>query len=156
MAISHTDLSRSLNLERYYTSIIFKAIPADQGDFRPEQGIRTVAEQLSHIGAYDEWLVEGLTHGAWAIDVFADRPEKAVEEAIAYMEYNRKRLLAMIDMLHDEGLVKPIGPNPVFAHEMGVGNVILTTLSHECHHRGQMVLYLRMMGVTPPNFHEAL
>jgi uncharacterized damage-inducible protein DinB len=156
MAISHIDLSRTLILERYFSSIIFKAIPADKGDFRPEPKVRTVVEQLSHIGAYDEWLVQGLGNGIWAIDVFTDRPESTVEEALAYMDHNRKRLLTLIDELNDEGLVKPIGPNPVFSHEMGVSNVILTTLTHECHHRGQLVLYLRMMGITPPSFHDAV
>ncbi len=155
MGISHTDLSRSLIFERYFSSIIFKAIPGDKGDFRPQEDTRTVVEQLAHIGAYDEWLVQGIDHSNWAVDVFTDRPEKTVEEAFAYMEYNRKRLLAIIDDRGDEGLQQAIGPNPVFSHQMGVGNVILTTLSHECHHRGQLALYLRMLGINSPKTYDA-
>jgi uncharacterized damage-inducible protein DinB len=154
MAISHVDLSRTLFLERHYSSNIFKAIPLDKGDFRPQPEMRTVVQQLSHIGAFDECLVQGLKFGSWAIDVFVDRPEATVEEALAYMGHNRKRLMDLIDELQDEGLAKEMGPNPMFPPQMSVSNVILTTMTHELHHRGQLVAYLRAMGIVPPHLNN--
>lgn len=150
MAIGQIDLSRTLIMERYFSAHVFNAIPRDQGEFRPQEDMRTIAGQLSHIGAFDDFLFLGIRDGSWAADVFTDRPEKTVEEALAYLDFTRTRLLKLIEDLTEERLVEPIGPNPIFSPQMGLSNVILTTLSHECHHRGQLVTYLRLLGVTPP------
>lgn len=151
MPIDSIDLSRTLFLERYYSSRIFDAIPKDQGDFRPQPGMRSITEQLCHLGAYDEWLVLGVKDKNWDFEVFNDRPEQNVEEALAYMDYNRKRLIKLVEGIPNEVLHNPIGPNPGFSHQMGLGNVILYAATHECHHRGQLVVYLRMMNIVPPS-----
>ncbi len=151
MAISQTDLSRSLIMERFSSDNIFKVVPRDQGGFRPQEEMRTMTELLGHIGAFDDFLVMGIKHGNWAADIFTDRPEETVEECLAYTAYNRERLLKLIGELGDEGLARPMGPNPVFSPQMSVSNAIHTTLGHECHHRGQVAVYLRLMGMAPPN-----
>ncbi len=47
MAISQTDLSRSLIMERYLSDNIFKAVPREKGNFRPQGEMRTLVELLN-------------------------------------------------------------------------------------------------------------
>jgi uncharacterized damage-inducible protein DinB len=148
------NLTRMLIMERRFSRNVFNDIPPDQSDFRPAKGMMTAAEQMAHIGAFDEWLVQGLKHENWALDVFSDRPEKTVEEARAFLDHTRTRLLELIESLGAEGINSPMGPNPIFSPEMYVGNVIMMTHSHECHHRGQLVVYTRMMGYTPSMLYD--
>jgi len=143
------NLTDLLIVERRLSHNILKDIPLDRGDFRPAEGMMTTAGQLAHIGAFDEWLVQGLKHGNWAFDTFTDRPEKSVEEAMAFLDHARIRLLELVKSMGKEGINSPIGSNPVFMPEMQKGKVIMMTHAHECHHRGQLVVYLRMMGITP-------
>ena len=63
MAISQTDLSRSLIMERYLSDNIFKAVPREKDSFRPQGEMRTLAELLAHIGAFDDFLVMCASRG---------------------------------------------------------------------------------------------
>ena len=117
MALSCLDLTRTLLMERRYSYNIINSIPKDRGDFKPQPEMMTVAEQLAHIGAFDEWLVQGVKHQSWSFDIYDDRPEKTVEEALAFMEHTRRRLMEMIEELGDEGLARPLGSNPVFTSD---------------------------------------
>lgn len=148
------NLTRTLIMERRFSSNVYNDIPQDRGDFRPADGMITAAGQLAHIGAFDDWLFQGLKHGNWAFDIFTDRPEKTVEEARAFMDHSRRRLLAYAEELQNKGLNAPVGPNPIFSPEMFVVNVIMMTHAHECHHRGQLVVYLRLMGITPTMIYD--
>ena len=148
------NLIRMLVMERRLSSGIYNQIPGDRADFRPELEMMTAAEQLAHIGAFDEWLYQGLKHGNWSNDTFTDRPEKTVEEALAFMDHARSRLLGLAEELDSEGINSPVGPNPVFSPVMHVSNVIMMTLTHECHHRGQLVVYLRTLGIQPPLLYD--
>ena len=148
------NLTRTLIMERLFSSNVYNDIPPGKGDFRPADGMMTAAEQLAHIGAFDEWLYQGLKHENWAYDIFTDRPEKTVEEARAFMEYARSRILSLIVELNTDGINSPLGPNPVFSPEMFKANVFMMTLTHECHHRGQLVVYIRMMGLQPTMIYD--
>jgi uncharacterized damage-inducible protein DinB len=154
--MKYLDLTRTLIMERRFSYNIYNAIPKDRGDYRPREEMKTIAGQLSHIGACEEWLVQGLRHDNWGFDVFTDRPERTVEEALAFMEFSRQRLMSLVDELQDEGLDRPVGPNPFFSAQMARGNVILVALPHECHHRGQLVVYLRLLGITPPLLYQVV
>jgi uncharacterized damage-inducible protein DinB len=148
------NLTRMLIMERRFSSNIYSDIPLDRGDFRPADGMMTAAEQLAHIGAYEEWLVQGLKHGNWGFDTFSDRPEKTVEEARAFMDHARRRMLALAEERGTAGINSPVGPNPIFAPEMHVANTMMMALAHDCHHRGQLVVYLRMMGLQPSALYD--
>ncbi len=148
------NLTRMLIMERRFSSNIYNDILPDQSDFRPAEGMMTVAEQMAHIGAFDEWLVQGLNHGNWGFDTFADRPEKTVEEARAFMDHARRRLLVLVEELQTEGINSPVGPNPIFSPEMHKANVLMMTLAHECHHRGQLVVYIRLLGFQPTMIYD--
>jgi len=148
------NLTRILIMERRFSDNVYNDVPLDRSEFRPAEGMRTAAEQMAHIGAFDEWLYQGIKHGNWGFDTFTDRPEKTIEEARAFMDHARTRLLALIEELGTSGINSPLGPNAVFSPEMHKANVILMTLSHECHHRGQLVVYVRMMGLEPTMLYD--
>jgi uncharacterized damage-inducible protein DinB len=154
MKMDVVNLTRMLIMERRFSSNIFNDIPPDRSEFRPVEGMMTAAEQLAHIGAFDEWLVQGLKHGNWGFDTFTDRPEKTVEEARAFLDHARRRLMALVEELKSEGINSPIGPNPIFSPEMHKANVLMMTNAHECHHRGQLVVYIRMMGFQPTMIYD--
>jgi uncharacterized damage-inducible protein DinB len=148
------NLTRMLIMERRFSSNIYNDLPLDRSEFCPAEGMRTAAEQLAHIGAFEEWLVQGLKHGNWGFDTFEDRPEKTVEEARAFMDHARRRLLALAEEKGTEGINSPLGPNPIFAPEMHVANLMMMALAHECHHRGQLVVYVRLMGLQPTMLYD--
>ncbi len=134
------------------------AFPRDAGPWRPAGGAFCVADLVRHLGRAER-------------DFFVARvcgvpPRVAIGSEAALGRGGGADFdgaLAELDALHEEScamladLEKREGPaalqrrvtTPVAA-EIAAWKLLRAMCEHEAHHRGQLSLYLRMLGVDPP------
>lgn len=137
--------------EREYSLAIVGAMPDGKFDFRPTPEVRTFAEQAAHFGraqvAYFSRLEllpapktpEGTdpamvkAYVAESFDYVRDVLEKAGEQ-----EFLRRDVAMGFDQrLHT------------------TQDLWLRAALHTAHHRGQLIVYLRLNGITPPEWEFA-
>ena len=135
---------------RERTMRVARCIPLDKLDWAYAPGKFTLGDLLRHIAVTERYLwaetVQGrtsryTTHGKELADGY--------ENVIAFMERLHAESIAIFSKLSNEDLQRKC---------MTPGNAPITTwkwlrlmTEHEIHHRGQIYLYLSMLGVpTPP------
>lgn len=126
------------------------AFPAERYDWRPAEGIRSVAEAFQHASSSIYYLTERLDvplPEGLPDDVRELETRTAKGEVVAELE----RALA-----HVRGVVKGMtaeeldGEVELFGRATTARGVLLRILVHVNEHTGQLVAYARSTGVTPP------
>jgi uncharacterized damage-inducible protein DinB len=162
MPYTGQEFARSFRTVRKNTIQVANDIPADQWSFRAAPGTRSIGETLAHIAA--------LTHAPRQMH-FVDRrvsyaptdfgPYFAAagayeqtltsrEAILKALEANGEQFARDLEAERDEELAKvvqfgaPIQPSSKTRFEM-----LLGVKEHEMHHRGQLMLLQRMVGVVP-------
>jgi uncharacterized damage-inducible protein DinB len=132
--------------------------PEDAGPWRPGQGAFCVADLTRHLGRAERDFFVARVCGVPA------RVALGPEAALGRGEGTElTAALAELDALHEEScsmladLEKRQGPEallrrvttPVGA-EISAWKLLRAMCEHEAHHRGQLALYLRLLGLHPP------
>ncbi|MEO8028673.1 MAG: DinB family protein [Bryobacteraceae bacterium] len=155
------ELAAAFRTVRGNTIKIAQEIPEDKYDFRPADGSRTVAELLSHIAHGARFQQEVTLPGRSNLDGF-----DYMQFVGALMEdVNKPRTKAeLVELLNTEGetfatqlealteeflagsLTFPPGGNPPSRTRF---DMLMSVKEHEMHHRGQLMLIQRLLGLTP-------
>jgi uncharacterized damage-inducible protein DinB len=133
-----------------------EAMPQSTYDWRPAEGVRSVAEVYLHT-AFGNYISVTVSGGMVPEDVgFVMDFEKINEwdtqttdkkEIIDKMNESFDILKSRIANLTEEDINREV---EVFGMKFSVRNFIISMISH-CHeHLGQSIAYARMNGVTPP------
>jgi uncharacterized damage-inducible protein DinB len=154
-------LAESFRTVRKNTIQIAEDIPADKYDFQAAPGVKTVAQILAHVAVSPGWQIEAHTQRIPAVDFayFGARAGKvaAAEQALATkaqiiqaLERGGDEFASMVDGLTPEILAEtvsfapPMQPSQKTRFEM-----LLGVKEHEMHHRGQLMLIQRLIGIVP-------
>lgn len=140
---------RKLENSKSYMLKIADMMPAEQYDFRPANGMMTFGDQLLHVASNLGWLSSSyLSEGADPVS--ADDKELRDKDSIRVVlvrTYDRA-----VSVLRDFPPDQLRDSVDFFAGPMTKMKIITLLSDHQTHHRGQMVVYLRMCGLTPPKY----
>ncbi|TVR88636.1 MAG: DinB family protein [Saprospirales bacterium] len=129
-----------------YTLEIARMMPAENYDFRPVEESMTFGEQLLHITANMDWLgknhLSAQSHSMPLRDTIYDK-----EELIRILEEGFENAAKAIKGLPSEQLGDIV---EFFAGPMTKRQIIHLMHDHHTHHRGQLIVYLRLNGLQPP------
>jgi uncharacterized damage-inducible protein DinB len=160
-AYTSKDMARSFRTVRANTIQIAEEIPEDQYGFRPAEGCRTVAETLAHIATTTEFsqALHGPRHPAVTFDFFIAGMQKAGAAAAALttkaaileaLRTEGDKFASFLDELPDEALAErvqyPAGMQPPDKSRF---EMLIAPKEHEMHHRAQLMVIERMLGITP-------
>ncbi len=156
------DLAASFRTVRKNTLIIAEEIPEDKYSYCPAEGTRTVAELLAHIalgGKFPEQInlvenrssMEGFDFVKFMSVIAAETAKPRTKaEIIALLKDEGEKYAAALESLSDsflgESIVMPPGGSPASRTRF---DMLLSVKEHEMHHRGQLMLIERMLGITP-------
>lgn len=131
---------------REYTLAVLDAMPADSFDLKPNPAQRTFAEQLTHIGLANVAYFRTFGIGEPPPPSKATTKGEVREYLAACFDYvaNSLQRLTEKDLLRTG-----IQLSPRHAPHSGT-DLCLRAYLHTAHHRGQLVVYLRVKGITPP------
>ncbi len=132
-----------------YTLEFAEAMPAEFYTFRPMEDERAFHEQLTHLCGNMIWLSTSYLGGEGLPSAETDEPPTEKEEIIELIresfEYTAKTIQAFdISQIDDE--------IEFFAGTMSKRKVFFLIADHLTHHRGQLVVYLRLKGIKPPGY----
>ncbi len=135
-----------------------RAVPDKSLDFRPDEGARTVAELVRHViesnlmmagelsrsdGDFQRKSFEGFLH-EYAKGIAAHRTKRQLLDALRRTHREGEARIRQAGELHMLQLIRR------FDGEMGTRLAWMNHgIAHEEYHRGQLAMYVRLLGRTP-------
>jgi len=154
-------MAASFRLVRGNTIRAAEDIPEDKYGFRPTPDTRTVAQLLAHIAGGPWFQLHVHTTGINDLKQVnfmellphfraqEDKPRNKAE-LIAFLRSEGERFASYLEGLSDAFLGQtvqmPPGATPASKSRF---EMLLSPKEHEMHHRGQLMLIQRMVGVVP-------
>jgi uncharacterized damage-inducible protein DinB len=149
-----------LNLEetRRRSLKVWRALPPERLDWKPDAGAMTCIELVRHVPECEYLYLTILKSGRrlpmdeLSESLWVTRPYTSVEAEVEFAEPYRKELLGLIGSYTTEQLSKMTVDYAAQGHRVSaIGDFILRMAYHESVHTGQLLSYLRMMNVPRPN-----
>ncbi len=162
MSYGAKELAYSFRTVRNNTLKIAEEIPAEKYSFRAAPDTRSVGELLTHIAVgqgFQQQIhaeekrksLEGFDFGALMQRLSAEeKTARTKDEIIALLRANGEKwakfLESCSDSFLDEVVQMPTGASPASRTRV---DMIMSVKEHEMHHRGQLMLIERMIGIVP-------
>jgi uncharacterized damage-inducible protein DinB len=155
------DLAAAFRTVRKNTIAIAKEIGEEHYGFRATPGTRSVAETLIHIA-----VVTRAAHQIHAVEHLSDlsqfdfmdffgsllvmeKKPHTKEHIIALLEEEGERFAGWLDTLNDEFLAEQVTMREGMGAPKSRFEMLLSPKEHEMHHRGQLMVIERILGITP-------
>jgi uncharacterized damage-inducible protein DinB len=155
------DFAKAFRTVRKNTIHAAEEIPDTQFDFSPAPGVRSIRSLLTHIAFSDEvgralhggrmTSLEGLNFPELMGRLMAEEQKPRSKDEIVMLLRERGEGFATLleglsdDMLADQ-LTMPQGAQPASKTRF---EMLMGVKEHEMHHRGQLMVMQRMVGVVP-------
>jgi uncharacterized damage-inducible protein DinB len=133
-----------------YTGEIARLMPADDYGFKPSPEEKSFAEQVLHIAHNVGWLSGAyLSNGQPNPVGEADLKVTRKEDVIAVLDKAFAHARRALEHFPAGALLDRVD---FFAGEMNQLQIINLLNDHHTHHRGQLIVYLRLKGLKPPRY----
>jgi uncharacterized damage-inducible protein DinB len=132
-------------------------VPADRLDFRPHELSWTLGELATHVAYLPRWVTVALTTDE--LDLADTPPNRAVgstDELLAAFEANIAKGTEALSSSSDETFGSPwtLRKDGHVVFTMPKAAVIRSfVMNHIIHHRGQLTIYLRLVGAKVPGLY---
>lgn len=156
------DLAASFRTVRKNTLTIAEDIPEDKYNYRAAEGTRTIGETFSHIALAAKFqekvnlvdklsTLEGFDFMTFFGEMMADANKARTKaEILTLLKDEGDKWAKALESLSDEFLGQsvsmPAGAVPASRTRF---EMLMGVKEHEMHHRGQLMLIERMLGITP-------
>ena len=153
------DLARAFRTVRENTIKVAEEIPESKYDFAAAPGVRTVRQMLTHIALLDGFTTfhkekrtsfDGVNFPAFAAQMQADEAKPRTKaEVIALLEQRGEETAKWLESLSDDFLAEQFTQPRGTPATKSRFEMIMGLKEHEMHHRGQLMLIQRMLGIVP-------
>ena len=131
-------IGRWENIARKITTLA-EEFPEEKFEHRPLESIRTLGDVLRHLAFWNQYVADSLS-GKQGDDSsnevpLVNYPTKA--RIVEVLERNSREAVAALRK-HPSDL------------DLKTVELMITFIEHSCEHYGQLVVYSRLMGITPP------
>lgn len=139
---------------------LVEALPEGHFDFKPQPVLMTARELVVHIAEAERSWVHSVIEGAAEEDWVVPQDDPAKGYRLLVEAPDRASLLALLEQWHrptKEWLDRPESDlarevvSEVRRRTYTVHWILDRVHEHEIHHRAQLGVYLRMLGIEPPS-----
>ena len=142
-----------LEKSKEYLILVAETMPEDKYDFKATPESMSFAENLMHIGWAMDWHSESLMGGReardWNTDIELKVDKKSKKEMIATIDKTFDKTIEFISNFDINRLEERLD---YFGADRTKRQVLLLLADHITHHRGQMLVYMRLNGLKPPRY----
>ncbi len=138
---------------RRRSEILWRGIPPDAIHRKPDPEAMSAIEMVRHVleGEYLYMLMAKERRGVSEDrSPFAGRPFAGVDDEIAFAVPYRREFERMVDGLSDDDLESIEIDRSEVGYKRKLGDFLLRAIYHEAVHCGQLLGYLRAMGIHRP------
>jgi uncharacterized damage-inducible protein DinB len=132
---------------------LLQALPADQYDFRPDPGGRSLGELAWHLAEGDAYISHGVERGEFTMESRPPNIERprTVDALAPGFERVHHEAVARIRKLTPQDLDRTIS---FFTGPMSIREILWNgIMAHGIHHRGQLSLMCRLAGGQAPGLY---
>src|SRR5262249_28293474 len=133
---------------------VLRAFPATKGDYKPHEKSRT-ARELAWNFVIEQGAADGAMKGTLDFSRPMPKATGTLTEIITAFENASRDTVANVSKANEEDLQRPLKV-PIGPGQMGDLrrlDVLWQTLMDQIHHRGQLSVYLRMVGGRVPSIY---
>ncbi|MFH6605086.1 DinB family protein [Maribacter algicola] len=138
---------------RKYLVLVAETMPEEQYEFKASPESLTFAENLMHIGYAMDWHCQSLLGGResrnWETDTVYKVGKKSKKEMISTIEKTFDETIKLIEQFDPIELDEELD---YFGLNRTKRQIFLLLADHITHHRGQMLVYMRLNGIVPPRY----
>ncbi len=149
------DYLERLENSREYLILVAETMPADKYNFKATSEEKTFAENLMHIGYAMDWHSQSLLGGReprdWKTDTTFVVANKSKNEMIATIDKTFDEVIEFIKKFEVANLNDRLD---YFGLDRTKRQIFFLLADHITHHRGQMLVYMRLNGLVPPKYIE--
>lgn len=144
-----------LEHETALTRRVLERLPDDQLDFRPHAKSMSMRELGAHLATMPVWLVAMLEGDSFDLAAGGERPPAPAtrDEMLRSYDALMARVQTLLDQTDDARLAERWtlrkGDHTIYAASRHAA-IRQWGISHAIHHRGQLSVYLRLVGVPVP------
>jgi uncharacterized damage-inducible protein DinB len=156
------ELADGFRTVRRNTLQIANDIPEDKYDFRAVEGVMSVREMLAHLATATYWAdqlhfveqknavtMEDFTRYMADGKAASDRL-KTKSDLLAALESRGEAFAAKLESITEAQLAEHVAfPAPIKPPSKSRMEMLLSVKEHEMHHRGQLMLIERLLGIVP-------
>jgi uncharacterized damage-inducible protein DinB len=155
-ALSNEDIKSQLVKEweraKLYTVEYLNSMPADKYSFKATDSIRSFAQQMLHIAGGNIFLMMNATDQP--VPALFSNPNlensPGAQKKDSVMVYVTNSYDYCINAVKNTPLNKWGEMKKIFGMDATRFALILKTFEHQTHHRGQTTIYIREVGIKPP------
>ena len=130
------------------TRKMIAAVPSEKLDFRPTPDMRSARELALHLMGNYSFLLSGMAENNWSLEAFKTNGEHlTTNDLVSNFDALYKTAKEKLRSFPDQAFELRVKP---FGVEQKISTIAQGVAEHEIHHRGQLSVYLRLMGIKPP------
>jgi uncharacterized damage-inducible protein DinB len=145
---------QSFQRECQTTLKLLKAYPANKGDFKPAEKSKS-AKDLAWVFVLEHGMIEGAVKGQMDFSKPMPPAPASYGDVIAAFEKTCAETAGRVTKASEEDLNRtiqfPIGPGKM--GDLRRMDVLWTALMDQIHHRGQLSVYMRIVGAKVPSIY---
>jgi uncharacterized damage-inducible protein DinB len=148
------DFAQQLLASKDFFDRSTRVLDESDSEFRPREGMMTVAQQVAHAAQTLDWFVEGASR-AEGFDLDFEKIAKSVfsvtslAAAREWMERAYSNAIQFLRSRSPEDLAKPLPAGPIMGGQP-ISDIVWAMVEHTAHHRGALTVYSRELGKVPP------
>jgi uncharacterized damage-inducible protein DinB len=148
------DFAKQLLASQEFFERSTRVLVEADSEFRPHEGMMTVAQQIAHAAQTLDWFIEGASRPE-GFDLDFEKHAKALASVTSLAAARRMLETAYRNAIHflrsssPEDLARPLPPGPVMGGEP-ISDIVWAMVEHTAHHRGALTVYSRALGKVPP------
>lgn len=123
-------------------------IPEDKYSFQPTKEVRTVGAMLAHIADANNFFCSQLTSAPKQYSDAVEKSAKTKAELVTALKASFATCDIAYASVTDADLARPI---TIFGQPRNVAGVLAMNAAHDMEHYGNLVTYMRILGMTPPS-----
>ena len=147
------DYIERLENSRNYLILVAETMPEDKYDFKATQESLSFAENLMHIGYAMDWHSQSLLGGResrdWNTDTEYKVSNKSKKEMVSKINQTFDKTIKLLTTFDVSKLNDKMD---YFGLNRSKRQIFLLLADHITHHRGQMLVYMRLNGLVPPRY----
>ena len=148
------DFANQLLASKDFFARSTRVLDEADSEFRPREGMMTVAQLVAHTAQTLDWFIEGASRPE-GFDLDFEKQAKALAgvtslaAARQMLEAAYANAVQFIRSRSPEDLAGPLPPGPIMGGQP-IGDIVWSMVEHTAHHRGALTVYSRLLGKVPP------